>query len=226
MENNALLNSEINCLMEDFGNSMSKGEFMNSEIPSKLIELLNKGILALKNVPLHSEEYEFNVDVLVCMIAYSANVGIRNIGNELALNMKLPGLKYGESLVDEYRCLLDKINSIEMPEKTKQALKNDFILFYNIGNTQNRTGSVDSTNSSGCYIATMVYGDYEHPKVLILRQFRDNVLERNLLGKQFVKVYYFLSPKVVKRLQNCDVVNGLIRFFLDSIIKLIHRGFM
>ena len=41
---------------------------------------------------------------------------------------------------------------------------------------QNKTGTSYSSNSTkkvGCYIATMVYGDYNHPQVLVLRRFRD-----------------------------------------------------
>ena len=30
-----------------------------------------------------------------------------------------------------------------------------------------------TSSSSGCYIATMVYGDYDEPQVMVLRDFRD-----------------------------------------------------
>jgi len=50
----------------------------------------------------------------------------------------------------------------------------------------------------GCYIATSVYGSYEHKNVLILREFRDEVLTQNILGRLFISMYYYLSPKFVK----------------------------
>ena len=39
----------------------------------------------------------------------------------------------------------------------------------------------------GCYIATCVYGSYDCPEVLILRQFRDERLKQNAAGRQFTQ---------------------------------------
>lgn len=33
--------------------------------------------------------------------------------------------------------------------------------------------------SGGCYIATMVYGNYDHPQVMVLRDFRDSYLAKD-----------------------------------------------
>jgi hypothetical protein len=38
----------------------------------------------------------------------------------------------------------------------------------------------------GCFIATATLGDYNHPYVLILRRFRDLVLQSNNLGQSFI----------------------------------------
>lgn len=76
-------------------------------------------------------------------------------------------------------------------------------------------------NKSGCYIATMAYGDYDHPKVLILRQFRDNVLEKNRLGKWFIKSYYHCSPIFVEKLENKKIINKIIREALNQFIKIV-----
>lgn len=74
---------------------------------------------------------------------------------------------------------------------------------------------------SGCYIATMAYGDYDHPQVMILREFRDDVLGKTVLGKWFIKTYYNFSPKLVEMLKNQKTVNNLIRKLLNLLIKLI-----
>lgn len=78
-----------------------------------------------------------------------------------------------------------------------------------------------SSGSSGCYIATMAYGDYDHPQVMILRQFRDEVLDKSALGKWFIKTYYHYSPKLVERLKNKRTVNSIIRKALNQFIKFI-----
>lgn len=47
--------------------------------------------------------------------------------------------------------------------------------------TQNtpKTSYHSSSNSEGCYIATMAYGDYDHPQVIILRDYRDYTLKKH-----------------------------------------------
>lgn len=73
--------------------------------------------------------------------------------------------------------------------------------------------------SEGCYIATMVYGDYDHPKVMILRRYRDERLAKSFLGRLFIKVYYFVSPKLVSVLKNCKRINSIIQKLLDRIVE-------
>ena len=52
--------------------------------------------------------------------------------------------------------------------------------------------------SQGCYIETCVYVSYDCPEVWTLRRFRDYTLAKHFLGRVFIKVYYAMSPKVVK----------------------------
>lgn len=88
-------------------------------------------------------------------------------------------------------------------------------------NTGGGRSSGGSSGSSGCYIATMAYGDYDHPQVMILRQFRDEVLDKSAFGKWFIKTYYHYSPRLVERLKNQRTVNIIIRKALNQFIKLI-----
>ena len=53
-------------------------------------------------------------------------------------------------------------------------------------------------SSSGCYIATAVYGSYDCPQVWTLRRFRDNTLDETWYGRAFIKTYYAISPTLVK----------------------------
>ena len=82
--------------------------------------------------------------------------------------------------------------------------------------------STGSSGSSGCYIATMAYGSYDHPQVIILRKFRDNTLSKSFLGKVFIKIYYKCSPVLVKYLSNKSLANKVIRTILDKTIKLVN----
>lgn len=88
----------------------------------------------------------------------------------------------------------------------------------------NRNNStLNSINSQlkpfgGCYIATMAYGDYDHPQVMVLRQFRDSYLSKRKWGQKFISFYYANSPRWVETLKDHKRINSLIRKILDSFV--------
>ena len=75
----------------------------------------------------------------------------------------------------------------------------------------------------GCYIATMAYGDYDHPQVLELRRFRDEILKKSLFGRFFISCYYAVSPSLVEYLKHNHRINVLIKKILDNFINYILR---
>ena len=93
--------------------------------------------------------------------------------------------------------------------------------------SQNRstsTGtSIQNSSNGGCYIATLVYGDYDHPKVKVLRHFRDNVLLKNNFGKKFVKFYYKYSPGWVQHLKSKKRINRCIRSILNCFVYIYRK---
>ena len=80
--------------------------------------------------------------------------------------------------------------------------------------------------TGGCYIATCVYGSYDCPEVWVLRRFRDDVLAENFIGRSFIKVYYALSPKIIKIFGRYSIVKSIWKYPLDLLIsKLLKAGF-
>lgn len=77
--------------------------------------------------------------------------------------------------------------------------------------------------NEGCYIATMAYGDYDHPQVLALRKFRDQKLLTTQFGRLFVRFYYAVSPKMVRVLKGHERINRAIRVLLDRYVEHISR---
>lgn len=95
-----------------------------------------------------------------------------------------------------------------------------------IENNAPKKQKVVANNEGGCYIATAVYGSYDAPEVMVLRQFRDNSLNKTFLGKCFIKAYYYLSPPVAKKLKNAKRINKLVRFILDKWVKHLQQAFI
>lgn len=89
--------------------------------------------------------------------------------------------------------------------------------------TAKQVGKTISTATDGCYIATMAYGDYDHPQVLELRTFRDEFLSKSYLGRNFIRLYYKYSPLMVEKLKDKTKTNDIIRTLLDQFIKIIKK---
>lgn len=83
-----------------------------------------------------------------------------------------------------------------------------------------------STQKKGCYIATAVYGSYNCPSVWVLRRYRDNNLDTNLLGKLFIKIYYAASPTMIRVFGKQKWFNSFWRKTLDKkVAKLKNKGY-
>ena len=100
---------------------------------------------------------------------------------------------------------------LEMLESDLQTLKTDEAKKYRIDEIMdwhNRIKELDPTyiipsrptpaTPGGCYIATAVYGSYDCPEVWTLRRFRDFTLAESWYGRAFIKIYYAVSPTLVK----------------------------
>lgn len=72
--------------------------------------------------------------------------------------------------------------------------------------------------SEGCFIATAVYGDYDHPQVLKLRRFRDLTLRSTRAGRLFIRLYYRFSPFWAEKLRGTVLAKVLVRRVLDFFV--------
>ena len=108
--------------------------------------------------------------------------------------------------------LLEKINGFNMKPETRKRLNTNLVIIKrNLEAQQKPTG--------GCYIATLAYGSYDDPQVLKLRNFRDEVLSKNIAGRVFIRAYYLVSPHMVKVLKNRTRTHNNIKNILDKLIQ-------
>ena len=147
-----------------------------------------------------------NLEVEMILDRHSALIKIMNIVSDaLDVSTMLGSLDMTSALRTRYNT-------------NNSALKSIASQLADIGTPKPPAGG-----GGGCYIATMAYGDYEHPQVLILRDFRDNVLSETALGRTFIKVYYKYSPLLVEKLKNKKRINNTIRELLDWFITKINK---
>jgi hypothetical protein len=75
----------------------------------------------------------------------------------------------------------------------------------------------------GCFIATAAYGSYLHPKVIVLRSFRDNYLLTNPAGRAIVAGYYKLSPPMAAFIARHDTLRYAVRRILAPLIFAVEH---
>ncbi len=80
---------------------------------------------------------------------------------------------------------------------------------------------VGSSGKSGCFIATAAYGSYLHPKVMLLRQFRDEYLMTNAPGRAFVALYYRLSPPLAHFIARHEVMRAMTRYAITPLVMAV-----
>lgn len=150
-------------------------------------------------------KYQWALVIKYCK--YNGEISVRKISD-----IHYSG-EYGKNYIDAF-CY---------KRHERRTFKIDRILNMEKADENHILTNVPTKKSEGCYIATMAYGDYNHPQVILLRQYRDNVLKNTILGRFFIFTYYQISPLLVKMLKNNITVNAFIRKELDQFIsKKIH----
>lgn len=84
---------------------------------------------------------------------------------------------------------------------------------------QHQTSSSNSSSSEGCFVATATMGDYNHPVVIDLRKYRDEVLQQTVFGRLFIKFYYKFGPIPAKIIARNKSLRDL---SLKYLIKPLH----
>lgn len=112
---------------------------------------------------------------------------------------------------------VQKLSRKEINEAIRYSKGNDSIKI------SYREPSRKTKQKSGCFIATAVYSDSEAYQVKMLRCFRDDHLEKRILGKLFVGAYYKVSPSIAEFIRKHQFLPGLIRRILDVIVKIVEE---
>ncbi|MBC2726042.1 CFI-box-CTERM domain-containing protein, partial [Desulfosporosinus sp.] len=82
------------------------------------------------------------------------------------------------------------------------------------------TGQVDE-----CFIATAAFGSKNQSDVVLLRQFRDQFLLSNPLGKAFVETYYTYSPPIAQTIAGSVILKFVTRVLLLPLVVIVYMLF-
>ncbi|MDR2467033.1 MAG: hypothetical protein LBD35_06530 [Prevotellaceae bacterium] len=173
------------------------------------------------------------VNNAVGMLVTVVNKSQQNIDEQMQILGRNRVLGWMQTSISGALDVMNILSRFDMDSTTRTRFKENNSTLFSISNqiSQANTGSSGYGSGGGgggstqkkkfCYIATMAYGSYEHPQVVILRQFRDQTLERYACGRWFIRQYYRWSPKLVEKMKNHHLANRIIRNILNQFIKLI-----
>ena len=114
-------------------------------------------------------------------------------------------------------------NYLSKEEPKVQFLADSFIDGTSTGSYSvvNEDSLDTSAGFEGCFIATAAYGSYFEEHVKTLRDFRDNYLLTNELGRMFVSFYYNNSPAIADKIASSDVSKTMVRIVLTPVVYII-----
>jgi hypothetical protein len=95
---------------------------------------------------------------------------------------------------------------------------------YNLNKPFFRKFKGNKTTKNECFIATAIYGE-EADQTVLLRNFRDIILLKYLLGQYSFKMYYKYSPPIAKKIKNSRLYTVLFTFLLNPVVYVIQTLF-
>lgn len=117
---------------------------------------------------------------------------------------------------------INPIADYDMDTQTRERylLKADF---YNELKKTLESKTSNNNSQSNCYVATMIYGNKNHLNVVLLRDYRDQILAKTTYGKIFIKLYYAISPLLVRKTKRNGFAYQLLKFFVERIVKKLKQ---
>lgn len=169
---------------------------------NKLIEVSSEANALVKQCNIELQD-AITIRKSICFIAREVAVNIHNTRNRTSDSLKIIN-----ALMPLFKDIQELKTNLAQDQQTLQRQL-----------TQSLYSPSHST-SSGCYIATCVYGSYDCPQVWILRRFRDQVLGETWYGRMFIRIYYFISPTLVKGFGSTKWFR---RFWKERLDRLVER---
>lgn len=122
--------------------------------------------------------------------------------------------QYSDSILASFQEKIDKYDKTN-PKKVDNTPESANIT---------ATSQKKNRNSSGCYVATAVYGSYDCPEVWTLRRYRDFTLAETWYGRAFIRTYYAISPTLVEWFGHTEWFKKMWKGKLDRMVKNLQEN--
>jgi hypothetical protein len=111
--------------------------------------------------------------------------------------------------------------AVRMTEQAKQA---DVHYEDEIRRQQGSTRIQVKSKHGPCFVATACFGNYDHPTVKVLRQFRDRELRPAPFGKALIALYYRHGRSLASVVERFPFLKPLLRKILNGFAQIYCHG--
>ena len=137
---------------------------------------------------------------------------------EEALRLEVKNREQNMDYVIGKKASEDHIDTFNMLERngrtTRQSVTSD--IKTGAGNMR-----IESKSGATCFVASVAYGDQNHPDVMFLRFFRDNILNNSKAGRAFIVWYWRNGPKLAKLVGKSVILRHTAKAFISGSVKLL-----
>lgn len=231
----------MGCRIMDIRNSIVKFNNCLGSVVRLLKENEKESDVEVKIAEIMTKTMEI---ILILVNSYQKhydNIGssIRNNYNQEYIDTQLAGRNALETLFD---LLIKYFPDVKFVKEEAVALLESANVLHircysffankpvNLQAIHDRTNRIKQYNSNyeepkigGCYIATCVYGSYNCSQVWVLRRYRDNKLANSWHGRLFIKIYYSISPTLVRLFGNKKWFKNLFKKRLDRMVEKLKK---
>jgi len=120
----------------------------------------------------------------------------------------------GKKVVEDHLQAWDMVN--KNGRTTRQSITTDI-----------ETGAgrmrIESKSGATCFVATAAYGDPQHPDVVWLRWYRDQVLNRSRTGRSFTSWYWRVGPRMARVVAPSPLLRTTARRTLGMLVRLLQQ---
>jgi hypothetical protein len=116
------------------------------------------------------------------------------------------------------RAIQDHIDAVDMLKSEGKLTRQKVISSVKTGAGDMK---IESKSGATCFVASVAFEDPNHPQVMFLRNDRDTVLKKSALGRQFIRWYWLIGPRVAKVVDHSKSLKKLSRILISAIIKLL-----
>ncbi len=137
---------------------------------------------------------------------------------EEALRLEVKSHEQNMDYIAGKKAAEDHIETFNMLEKGGRTTRQTVVSDIKTGAGNMR---MESKSGATCFVASIAYDDPNHPDVLFLRGFRDNVLRNSKNGQAFIEWYWRNGPKLAKIIGKSFVFRKAAKLAISGIVILL-----